>query len=225
MNYTYVGSGTIRVSGCSSYGMDYFLYYAFAVGSFVYSRKKAATRGVYERICIKDVIYPAKMLEGMRRTLKFQWVSPLYLDTLNGLWNENELVSYADATTLIQQYRASLAIREPERDGVKVSGSAAYRLTYFLYYDFAIGSIVYSKKKALKGIYERVCIKDVRFPDSTLQGMRETAQPEKTYPVYVDTLNGIWNEDELVGYGDATFLIEQALLRDQALAEDLTFHC
>lgn len=224
MDYTYTSNGQIRVGGCSHYGLDYFLYYAFAVGSFVYSKKKAATKGVYERMCIKDVIYPAKMLEGMRRTQTFQWIAPLYVDTLNGLWNEDELVSYGEATRLIQDYRRALD-PQPDIDGVQIGGSATYRLNYFIYYDFAIGSIVYSKKKAMRGIYERVCIKNVKFPDSVLEGMRRTATPEEVHPIYVDTLNGLWNEDELVSYEDATILIEMSLIRDQALAEEMVFQC
>lgn len=109
---------------------------------------------------------------------------------------------------------------------IRVGGCSGYKLTFFLYYEFAIGSTVYSKPKARKGIYEKVTIKDVRFPstyaDSSRFGMCKFCS---LGPLYVDTFNAYWNEEELVSYSDATELIEAYLIQRGIWAEDAAHKC
>jgi hypothetical protein len=63
--------------------------YRFAEGSIVYSVRKAM-RGIMERVAIKSV-----RLVANRRTQGRQ--IPLYTDTFNSLWNENQLCTEAEA--------------------------------------------------------------------------------------------------------------------------------
>jgi hypothetical protein len=108
---------------------------------------------------------------------------------------------------------------------IRIGGCSGYRLDYYLYYAFAIGSILYSKKKAMNGKYERICIKDVRFSRAEINAMRLVAKGWYSVPLYIDTLNGYWNEEELVNYDDATNLIWDYHEQQKKLAEKLAFEC
>lgn len=63
-------------------------------------------------------------------------------------------------------------------------------------YKYQEGSILYSCAKSRRGILERICIKTVR-----VVATRKTwGQP---VIMYIDTLNTLWNEDELCAEDDA----------------------
>lgn len=96
--------------------------------------------------------------------------------------------------------------------GIQVFGCASYKLVWFRRYRYRIGSIVFDKHKALKGIYEKVAIKDVRFPNPYVD-------------LYVDTFNGLWNENELVSYETATEIIEEYILIRNAQLEEAVRMC
>lgn len=66
------------------------------------------------------------------------------------------------------------------------TGTSKVRVTY----KFAIGSILFSCAKARKGIIEVVAIKDVRLLNSKSTYSQWVA-------LYIDSFNGLWNEDEL----------------------------
>lgn len=90
MDFTYEATGGIQLFGCSSYTLTHLRYYKYREGSILFSKQKAI-KGVYEKIAIKKVLFPT------------QYVN-LYVDTFNGLWNEDELVSYQTAVSLVQNY-------------------------------------------------------------------------------------------------------------------------
>lgn len=91
-------------------------------------------------------------------------------------------------------------------------------------YAFAIGSIAYIKKKALHGVYERVCIKDLRFdiPTETLQKMTHC---DSFQPLYIDTCNAFWSEDELVSYNDAKVLVDAYVIWRNANLQEMALSC
>ena len=96
--------------------------------------------------------------------------------------------------------------------GVEVFGCSGYELIYFRYYKYRVGSILFSKDKANIGIYEKIAIKDVRFPTPFVN-------------LYVDTFNGLWNEDELIPYETAQPLVKQYIEKRNADAENATKLC
>ena len=90
MDYTYNSVGGVELFGCSDYIAKQFRYFNFAIGSIVFSAAKAR-KGIYEKIAIKEVLFPKPQIN-------------LYVDTYNGLWNENELVVYSEASQLVNEY-------------------------------------------------------------------------------------------------------------------------
>lgn len=109
---------------------------------------------------------------------------------------------------------------------LQLGGCADFTLQYYWTYAYAIGSVVYVQRKARKGIYERVYIKDVRLSGIHLRAMQLTATPVKGYkPLYVDSFNGYWNEDELVSYETATLLINQYLAFAASQAKEMSLLC
>ena len=106
---------------------------------------------------------------------------------------------------------------------VKLGGCSNYKLIIFFYYAFGIGSIVFSKPKALKGIYEKIVIKNVRIPEQYHNNT--TCRYCTLTALYIDTLNAYWNENELVSYDDAHELIKDYIVRRNALAENAAFKC
>lgn len=96
---------------------------------------------------------------------------------------------------------------------INIGGCSGYRLTNFFTYAFSTGSIVYSRPKAQKGIYEAVCIKEARFIS--------WQHP----PLYIDTFNAYWSEDELVPYSVAAVLVRTYLDQLAVIAESKAMNC
>lgn len=90
---------------------------------------------------------------------------------------------------------------------IDVFGCSDYELRHYRNYRYAIGSITFSKDKARNGIYEKVIIKSVRFPNQWVN-------------LYTDIFNGIWTEDELLPYSNAKTLVDSYLTRrDQMIVQ------
>ena len=96
--------------------------------------------------------------------------------------------------------------------GVQIFGCADYSESYAWNYEFAVGSIVFSKPKALKGVYEKIAIKKVKWIDDY------TA-------FYTDTFNAHWNQDELVSYDTAKALVKHYIDVRNAALENLVRNC
>lgn len=104
MDFTYTASGSANIGGCSRYKLAEYVYYAFGIGSVVYSKPKAL-KGVFEKIVIKNVRFPKTYFKASRKSVcRSCTLSPLYIDTLNAYWNEEELVTYDDAKVLAEEY-------------------------------------------------------------------------------------------------------------------------
>lgn len=104
----YEATGEIRLGGCAGYLVEAFLYYDFEIGSIVFNKDKAV-RGVYERVVIKDVRFPKTYTNHRRRVCKHCDLKPLYVDTLNALWNEEDLISYDQAQRLVSEWQLDQA--------------------------------------------------------------------------------------------------------------------
>lgn len=105
MPYVFTASGSVRVGGCAGYAEAHYYRYAYAVGSIVYFRQKAA-KGVFERVVVKEVRFPKNYDPTRTRLGRHGNLSPLYVDTFNGLFNEEDLISYDDAAELVAAYNA-----------------------------------------------------------------------------------------------------------------------
>jgi hypothetical protein len=100
MIYNEVGFGGVKTSGCAIVFVPHITYTAFGVGDILYNIHKAR-RGVLEKVVIKQII-PAKTI------LTNGLFVVLYKDTLNGLWNEYDLVTLADAKLIAETYYQNL---------------------------------------------------------------------------------------------------------------------
>jgi hypothetical protein len=96
MNYSYVGSGTVKTGGCAIVEKYAYIEYKWGENSTLYVKEKAE-KGILERVVIKRVI-----LNSNAKT--FLKVIPIYQDTLNSLYNENDLIVECDARNLATAY-------------------------------------------------------------------------------------------------------------------------
>lgn len=101
MDFTYEATGGLNTIGCADCVFEKYVYYAFGIGSIVFSKPKAI-RGVYARVCIKNVLWPEDEPD-----YRFP---PLYVDTFNACWNEEDLISYTDAVALVTAYNVALGL-------------------------------------------------------------------------------------------------------------------
>lgn len=109
--------------------------------------------------------------------------------------------------------------------GIRLQGCAGIQLAAFLYYDYEIGSIVFNRHKAARGIYEKVAIKDVRFPELPQRQRRKIMNYASMQPLYIDTFNAYWNEYDLVSYDQAKVLVENFFLDQQEILNDAVGKC
>jgi len=73
----------------------------YAVGDILYYKQKAQFQGVLERVVIKKQ-------RAIRSIATQGKIEVTYVDTLNALWNEDELVFHAEAVTLATVYLEDL---------------------------------------------------------------------------------------------------------------------
>lgn len=93
---------SIKISGCAKVCLKKRYVYKYATGANVYFCPKAR-KGVLEKITIKEVML--RFVNGNDRI-----AVALYQDTLNSLYNENELCSHAQALLLARTYYEQKAI-------------------------------------------------------------------------------------------------------------------
>jgi|LSQX01.1.fsa_nt_gb hypothetical protein len=98
--------------------------------------------------------------------------------------------------------------------GMKVAGCGAIAYTKYRYIRFAPGDILYNVYKARKGVLEKVVLKNWRVINSDLIGGQFEV-------IYVDVLNALWNERDLIGYAEALVLAQAYRARMLAYAQQL----
>lgn len=96
---------------------------------------------------------------------------------------------------------------------LKFGGCASYKVTIFYSSLYAVGDIVFEKKKAQKGILRKHCIKEVQ-----INSVQET-------PKYMDTFNAFFGQAELVTYDEAIVLIRAAIAQAEEDLENHVINC
>jgi hypothetical protein len=92
----YVGSGIIKLSPCFQASSAAYITYKWIPGDIVFFKPKAK-KGILEKIVIKKVRIISKYSLGGQKVF-------LYEDTYNSLYNEDELITEADAILLAEAY-------------------------------------------------------------------------------------------------------------------------
>lgn len=123
---------------------------------------------------------------------------------------------------------------------IKLGGCGFYTHYNLFYIKFKVGSTVYSKPKALKGIIEKIVIKKVRLfqktnqeqlPNNTVEFItinhkQSTSCQICNYPpLYIDTLNGYHNQEDLCGPEEVTMIVDNYLSTKREMLEQLTLKC
>lgn len=85
-------------------------------------------------------------------------------------------------------------------------------------YNFQEGSIVFSVEKAKKGILEKLVVKIVKIVvNKKTQG--------QVVVLYIDTLNGLWNENELCSFNEAKAFAVEYLENYQLALQNALANC
>lgn len=94
--FTYTGSGTIIIAGCGEYTYGRNYAYLWNIGDTAFLKYKAV-KGKLEKIVIRQIkIVTNYEIDGEIRFM--------YVDTLNALYNESDLLTQYDAVNLAKQY-------------------------------------------------------------------------------------------------------------------------
>jgi hypothetical protein len=94
--YEYIGTGGIGVGGCSDEKATMFKYFRWGPGMTLFICPKAA-QGTLEKITIKRI----NLVQNRRTYMK---IIPVYVDTYNCLYNENELCTESEAISAATAY-------------------------------------------------------------------------------------------------------------------------
>ena len=94
--FTYTGQGSLQLGGCSTYYLIIKVPYKYVPGTVTYYKPKAE-QGKLEKIVVKKVqVVRNSPTEG-------QYVF-MYIDTLNSIYNEYDLILEPEALFLIKIY-------------------------------------------------------------------------------------------------------------------------
>lgn len=96
MEYNELGSGGVGSAGCAVISMYHVYTTLYGIGDVLYNIDKAR-RGVLEKVVIKQII-------RVKPSLTMGQFKVMYKDTLNGLWNEYDLVTPDQAQALALAY-------------------------------------------------------------------------------------------------------------------------
>jgi len=96
MTYNYEGDGLITTHGYATTKKKNYIKYKWGENSILFVKNKAL-KGCLEKVCIKRAIINS----GAQN---YNQVVSLYQDTLNSLWNENDLIEEAEAKSLALAY-------------------------------------------------------------------------------------------------------------------------
>lgn len=106
---------------------------------------------------------------------------------------------------------------------IYIGGCATYNYVINLPHLYDVGDVVYSRKKALKGVLKRFAIKELRYgPGNYLCRICVPPPPANYPPLYVDTFNAFHNEEDLVSLAEAQELVDAYLITWAANYEEHT---
>lgn len=100
----YEATGGITIGGCAAFKITKRYQTKFAVGSKVYVRKKAVSKGKLEQVIIKKINQVWPLCPTCPGTLK----EVNYVDDTNRVWLEHELVWQGEAIELAKLYWESI---------------------------------------------------------------------------------------------------------------------
>lgn len=93
MEYIETPTGGAEAGGCATIDTIYNFTIDYQPGDILYSRQKALKEGKFEKVVIKK-------LKTVKHNSPHGLVHPIYWDTFNSVWNEDDLVTYAEAVEL-----------------------------------------------------------------------------------------------------------------------------
>lgn len=178
-DFSYIGSGSIEALGNAyCYTIDVFLY-KFRVGDFAYVRENA----------IKGRLFKVRVAKVFlnNTSANYNKKVSLYEDSTGSLYNESDLLTYEEASEIIQlspwagvvepyTYQEGDVVVYPKPAAVPAPVVGAY----------GSGDVVWSLPDARRGDLVKVVIK--------------RALSER---VFEDQLNGLWNLEDLVDQEEA----------------------
>ena len=91
--YIETPAGGAESGGCSIVDNSYNFTVDYQPGDILYSRQKALGEGKFEKVVIKK-------LKTVKHNSPHGLVHPIYWDTFNSVWNEDDLVTYTEAKAL-----------------------------------------------------------------------------------------------------------------------------
>lgn len=91
--YVETPTGGAEAGGCGTIENSFNFTVYFEPGDILYSRQKALGEGKFEKVVIKK-------LKSVKHVSPHGPVHPIYWDTFNSVWNERDLVTYAEAVEL-----------------------------------------------------------------------------------------------------------------------------
>lgn len=100
--YNIIINGGVVTGGCSLEQFTQNIQTLYGPGDILYSRLKAM-RGTLEKVVIKQ----QKLIKNKRTLNRFV---VMYIDTLNGLWNEWDLIEFEEAQVLAEDYLTDILI-------------------------------------------------------------------------------------------------------------------
>mgnify|MGYP003419621328 CR=1 FL=1 len=109
-SYFFESSGSFSVGGCSLFSSYAYYWCKYSIGSIVYLRSKAL-KGKFEKIVIKSIIIP-KFYDPAKIILRKNiYARTVYVDSMNALFLENELINYDDAVYYANNYENASRIK------------------------------------------------------------------------------------------------------------------
>jgi len=198
-DFSYMGSGSIEALGNAyCYTIDIFLY-KFRVGDFAYVRENAI-RGKLFKVRVAKVFLNNTSLNYNKKV-------SLYEDSTGSLYNESDLITYEEASELIQ-LSPWAGVTEPYtyQEGDLILYPRPEVVSAPIVAQYGPGDVAWSLPDAMRGDLVKVVIK---------RAISEM--------VFEDQLNGLWNLEDLVdeevavntasGFATASFHNELELLR------------
>ncbi len=188
-DFSYTGSGSIEALGNAyCYTIDVFLY-KFRVGDFAYVRENAI-RGRLFKVRVAKVFLNNTSVNYNKKV-------SLYEDSTGSLYNESDLLTYEEASEIIQ-LSPWAGVTEPYtyQEGDMVLYPRPTQAPAPIVAAYGPGEIFWSLPDARRGDLLKIVIK------------RAISQT-----VFEDQLNGLWNLDDLVDEITATNIAYNYWLR------------
>jgi hypothetical protein len=103
-------------------------------------------------------------------------------------------------------------------EGIEIAGCGISRPTIYEVFRFAPGTTVFNCYKASRGVLERLTIKRIDL-------LKNRRTYNRYVPLYVDTLNSLYNEDELCTETEAVELATFFYTKQLAEIDQLFYSC